>query len=189
MLRIPATFSPMTQRGFVSEIRRSMCGQRKRSSASPLRFPARLNGWQGKPPVRRSIGPSCRPSSSLMSPYISELGKCCLRSPWHNRSISQKTCSTLGQVQSAARAKPPMPLNKSRCLILGGSETCARLARRRTLQSARLIMPVLYHPCAGTALYMVPELWTGERSEMYLPPFTARLRDSATYHFLPSPRP
>jgi len=131
IVSIPRTFSPTTQRGRSSDITRNICGQRWRSSPVPFLFPAWEKGWQGKPPVRRSISPrpvfsrlscsgDCRDSppwalaivsyvNSLMSDIIGVFGQCLRSTCWQNGSISQNaTTLCSGQHQEAARAKPPI---------------------------------------------------------------------------------
>lgn len=138
IVSIPRTFSPTTQRGRSSDITRNICGQRWRPSPVPFLFPAWEKGWQGKPPVRRSISPrpvfsrlscsgDCRDSppwalaivsyvNSLMSDIIGVFGQCLRSTCWQNGSISQNaTTLCSGQHQEAARAKPPMPEKRSRC--------------------------------------------------------------------------
>ena len=126
---IPVTFSATTQVGLTSDITRNICGQRKRSSSLPLRFPATENGWQGqgKPPVRIVgsivVGTSLDITSSLyffivkscMSSIIGTCGQCLFITFWQNLSFSQNTV-VLKPAHSAARANPPMPEKRSICV-------------------------------------------------------------------------
>ena len=139
----PATFSPTIHRGLNSRITLSISGQRKRLSLVPFLRPAWLNGWQGNPPVRRSTLPrgsaaascdrpgrtgTCFPSSRpraasavsvRMSPKIGAPGQCCSRTFWQKVSLSQNRCCTFPfpHTRSAASAAPPMPENRSMCVI------------------------------------------------------------------------
>ena len=66
---IPSGFSKMHQAGSTHSITSRVAGQSQRSSCSPLRFPARLAGWQGTPALTTVMRPlSSEKSAVRMSP-------------------------------------------------------------------------------------------------------------------------
>ena len=141
----PATFSHSTQAGLACLITLNISGQRWRGSSAPFRFPAVLNGWQGYPPVIRSIPAYKLPSSSLISRCTGTSGKFLFSTLQAKSSISQNATVSI-PAHFAANAKPPMPLNKSKCVIAIPVSNSALSAT-----STQSLMQV-YYRCGACAL-------------------------------------
>ena len=129
----PATFSPSTQWGLISEITLTISGQRYRASANPFCRPADENGWHGKPPDMSVtvFRPVFSKNPSFVKVVISrkrgtaghrfsktEVGKSA-HSHWH--TVSKPAAS-------AAKSIPPMPENRLKCVKLF---TACHLLRNR----------------------------------------------------------
>lgn len=124
---IPATFSMRTNHAPDWTMIRLASDQRSRSSPSPSRFPARLCGWHGIPPMRPSTRPrQGRPLKVVTSLQIAAgaMRPCCIaltRCEQAKASLSTSTTlRALGIASSTPRSSPPPPVQRLMRLRLSG---------------------------------------------------------------------
>lgn len=122
-LTCPATFSRKihSRPGPSSRAHRATSGHRCRSSSSPSRLPAALNGWQGYPASRVSIRPAQgRASNVRRSVQIGAGAKYPARWPAMMQSRGYSSHSTKhrvwnpGSASMSPRSSPPAPAQRER---------------------------------------------------------------------------
>jgi len=121
------TFSTTTNFGPTSRTARENSNHRLlRRPRSPVRLPALLMSWQGKPPHRTETGGKRR--TAWMSPRLGTPGHHRCRT-WHAYG-STSLCHATSPLKTAsvARSSPPMPLKREPILALGSS--CLRSIKR-----------------------------------------------------------
>ena len=151
-----ATFSSRTRRGRSSRMIRANSGHSHRSSLVPLRSPAELNGWHGKPPQMRSTAVSLSAPTLRTSSCLGTSGQWFARTLRHHGSIS--TCQAQRiPARSRPRSMPPMPENSDPNVMRG-----PRCAGGRGWRATLPVSPGCHRlPALGVAVRLFLSLTEG----------------------------